>query len=84
MRFGGRFFFRQEPLCEHGTDVPPGALDKTGRRGQRQKRADDSSIVELSLNTNLIRFKSERQDDGTVKLFVLPEDESRAREIVRV
>jgi hypothetical protein len=48
-----------------------------------KKRADDSSIVELSLDTNLIRFKSERQDDGTVKLFVLPEDESRAREIVR-
>jgi hypothetical protein len=48
-----------------------------------EKRADDSSIVELSLDTNLIRFRSERQDDGTVKLFVLPEDESRAREIVR-
>jgi hypothetical protein len=48
-----------------------------------KKREDESSIVELSLDTNLIRFRSERQDDGTVKLFVLPEDESRAREIVR-
>jgi hypothetical protein len=44
---------------------------------------DESSIVELSLQTNLIRFRSDLQDDGTVKLFVLPEDESRAREIVR-
>jgi hypothetical protein len=48
-----------------------------------KKRDDKSSIVELSLDTNLIRFRTERQDDGTVKLFVLPEDESRAREIVR-
>jgi hypothetical protein len=48
-----------------------------------KKREDESSIVELSLDTNLIRFRSELQDDGTVKLFVLPEDESRAREIVR-
>ena len=48
-----------------------------------KKRGGESSIVELSLDTNLIRFRSERQDDGTVKLFVLPEDESRAREIVR-
>jgi hypothetical protein len=48
-----------------------------------KKHEDESSIVELSLDTNLIRFRSERQDDGTVKLFVLPEDESRAREIVR-
>ena len=48
-----------------------------------KKREDESSIVELSLDTNLIRFRSERQDDGTVKLFVLPEDESRAHEIVR-
>jgi hypothetical protein len=48
-----------------------------------KKREDESSIVELSLDTNLIRFRSEGQDDGTVKLFVLPEDESRAREIVR-
>jgi hypothetical protein len=48
-----------------------------------KKREDESSIVELSLDTNVIRFRSERQDDGTVKLFVLPEDESRAREIVR-
>jgi hypothetical protein len=48
-----------------------------------RNRKDEPSIVELSLQTNLIRFRSELQDDGTVKLFVLPEDESRAREIVR-
>jgi hypothetical protein len=44
---------------------------------------DESSMVELSLRTNLIRFRRELQDDGTVRLFVLPEDESRAREIIR-
>jgi hypothetical protein len=48
-----------------------------------QKAADTSSIVELSLKGNLIRFRSERREDGTRKFFVLPEDESRAREIVR-
>jgi hypothetical protein len=44
---------------------------------------NQSSIVELSLRTNLIRFRTEVLDDGSVKLFVLPEDETRAREIVR-
>lgn len=48
-----------------------------------KKPEDQSSIVELSLQTNLIRFRTEVQDDGSVKLLVLPEDESRAREIVR-
>ena len=42
-----------------------------------------SSTVKLSLQTNLIRFRAEALGDGSVKLFVLPEDESRAREIVR-
>lgn len=42
-----------------------------------------SSTVKLSLQTNLIRFRTEVLDDGSVKLFVLPEDESRAREIIR-
>ena len=42
-----------------------------------------SSTVKLSLQTNLIRFRAEVPGDGSVKLFVLPEDESRAREIVR-
>ena len=41
-----------------------------------------SHTVKLSLQTNLIRFRAEVLDDGSVKLFVLPEDESRAREIV--
>jgi len=42
-----------------------------------------SSAVKLSLQTNLIHFRAEVLDDGSAKLFVLPEDESRAREIVR-
>jgi len=44
---------------------------------------DYSSTVRLSLQTNLIRFRAEVLRDGTVRLFVLPEDETRAREIVR-
>jgi len=44
---------------------------------------NQSSTVKRSLQTNLIRFKAEKQEDGSLKLFVLPEDESRAREIVR-
>ena len=48
-----------------------------------QGPADTSSVVELSLKVNLIHFRSEFQKDGTRKFFVLPEDESRAREIVR-
>ena len=39
--------------------------------------------IELSLRENLIRFRSEKQEDGSLKLFVMPEDEARAREIVR-
>lgn len=42
-----------------------------------------SSTVKLSLQTNLIRFRAETPGDGSVKLFVLPEDEWHAREIVR-
>jgi hypothetical protein len=45
--------------------------------------ANYSSFVKLSLQTNLIRFRAEVTGDGSVKLFVLPEDESRAREIAR-
>jgi len=47
-----------------------------------QSAENTSSVVELSLKENLIRFRSHSQD-GTRKFFVLPEDESRAREIVR-
>jgi len=42
-----------------------------------------SSAVKLSLQTNLIHFRAEVLNDGSAKLFVLPEDESRARDIVR-
>jgi hypothetical protein len=48
-----------------------------------QKAEDSSSIVELSLNANLMHFRSEPQDDGSRKFFVFPEDADRALEIVR-
>jgi hypothetical protein len=47
-----------------------------------QSAENTSSVVELSLKESLIRFRSHSQD-GTRKFFVFPEDESRAREIVR-
>jgi hypothetical protein len=49
----------------------------------RQSSTDTGTVVALSLNENLIRFRSEVCGDGSRALFVLPEDESRAREIVR-
>src|SRR5215475_13258949 len=48
-----------------------------------QSRQDHSSIVELSLNTNRIRFRTEVEDDGTRRFFVVSEDEAPAREIIR-
>jgi hypothetical protein len=48
-----------------------------------QSASDTSSIVELSLKENLIRFRIERGKDGMRQYFVLPNDEFRAREILR-
>jgi hypothetical protein len=48
-----------------------------------ESTADESSTVELCLKENYIHFRSDRQDDGSVKVFVMSEDESRARQIVR-
>jgi hypothetical protein len=38
-------------------------------------------MIELALRENHIRVRAETSDDGSRKIFVLPEDESRAREI---
>ena len=48
-----------------------------------QAASDTSSIVELSLTENLIHFRLNRTENGTKKFVVLPEDEYRAREILR-
>lgn len=42
-----------------------------------------SDLIELSLKENEIRARIEVQEDGLKKVFVLPEDEATAREIVR-
>jgi hypothetical protein len=47
------------------------------------QNASEPSIVELSLTENLIHFRLERAKNGTLKYFVLSEDEYRAREILR-
>lgn len=41
------------------------------------------TIVEMALRENLIHYRLQRAENGAYKLFVLPEDEPRAREIVR-
>lgn len=41
------------------------------------------SMVEMSLKENRINYRVELQGEELKKVFVLPEDESRAREIVR-
>src|SRR5438552_14111028 len=48
-----------------------------------QSTSDTSSIVELSLTENLIRYRIERGKDGMHQYFVLPKDEFRARAILR-
>jgi len=48
-----------------------------------QRASDKSSIIELSLRENLIHCRIDREKTGTHKYFVLPEDEARAREILR-
>jgi hypothetical protein len=48
-----------------------------------ESTADESSTVELCLKENYIHFRSDRQDDGSVRVFVMPEDEGRARQVVR-
>jgi len=49
----------------------------------RAFKIDETSMVELSLKENLIHFRSDCNGDGVCRLFVMPEDEVRAREIVR-
>jgi hypothetical protein len=44
---------------------------------------DATSMVELSLRENFIHFRSDRDEKGVCRIFVMPEDEARAREIVR-
>ena|SRR5437868_4722547 len=48
-----------------------------------QRAPDVSSIVELSLTENLIHYRLDRRKDGVRMIFVLPEDQARAREILR-
>ena len=43
----------------------------------------ESGLIEMSLKENEIRARIEVQEDGRKKIFVLPEDEPAAREIIR-
>jgi hypothetical protein len=57
--------------------------DATVRIWQRNSEDDYSSGVERALTENLIHFRSVSDGKEVRELFVLPEDESRARRIVR-
>ncbi len=48
-----------------------------------QVASSTPTIVELALKENLIRYRLGNPENGRRKLLVLPEDEPRAREIVR-
>lgn len=51
--------------------------------GIGQVRCEGDSGIESALKENYIRVRVAPQPDGSRKLFVLPEDEAAAREIVR-
>jgi hypothetical protein len=85
----------EEALPDAGVVEPD--LDEARRRRSYLKYFDsDNACVEISeagslgidvvkscLKENYIRVRVESQADGSQKLFVLPEDEPAAREIVR-
>jgi hypothetical protein len=48
-----------------------------------QNPSDNSSIAELALKENLIRYRIHRTENGTRKFFVLVKDKLRAGEILR-
>jgi hypothetical protein len=49
----------------------------------RETPTFESGLIEMSLKENEIRARIEVQEDGFKKVFVLPEDEAAAKEIVR-
>jgi len=50
---------------------------------EQSSEEDHSPAIGVSLNENLIHFRSDLGPEGRREICVLPEDESRAREIVR-
>jgi hypothetical protein len=48
-----------------------------------QSPSDHSSMVELALKENLIRYRIQREENGRRKFLVAPGDNLRAREILR-
>jgi hypothetical protein len=50
---------------------------------EQSSEEDYSSAIEVSLKENLIHFRSDLDSEGRREICVLPEDESRAGEIVR-
>jgi hypothetical protein len=48
-----------------------------------QDPSDSSSVVELSLKENFIRYRIQSEENGRRKFLVAPRDKPRAREILR-
>jgi len=85
-----------QALLEYAERFKPD-LDEPRRRRDYLKPfyPDDASVeiwqtgpeghsgIQSALKENYIRVRMETQPDGSLKLFVLPEDEAAAREIVR-
>lgn len=46
-------------------------------------RRDWSSTIEMSLKENRINFRTESRGNESTRIFIMPEDEARAKEIVR-
>ena len=47
------------------------------------RAVQSESVVEMSLKENRINYRSEIDEEGRKKILVMPEDEGRAKEIVR-
>ena len=64
---------------------------RTGRLQQPRRRTETracgdlerGSVVEMSLKENRINYRVAMESDELKRVFVMPEDEVRAREIVR-
>jgi hypothetical protein len=85
-----------EPTTELPADDESAAAENSDDRPPKKWRSADASVeiwseetathgemIEISLRENEIQARLETRDNGSLKIFVTPYDELRAREIVR-
>jgi len=51
--------------------------------GTEENEDPKAWMIEAGLRENLIRSRTEDMEDGSRRVFVMPDDETQAREIVR-